>query len=81
MTSMQRHFTTTALQHITEDITTGFSKKRPPLTAIAIALDMSKTFDAVNQHTFINKLSTTTTEHTTLKYRVGQNRLSSFEAK
>ena len=63
------HSTITALQEITNTITTGFNKKQPPdRTILLIALDMSKAFDTVDTHKLIDKINNTNTQPTIIKY-------------
>ena len=51
-----KHSTTTALHNINNTIASGFNQRIPPARTIAVALDMSKAFDAVNIHTLTKKL-------------------------
>ena len=52
----KKHSTTTALQHITNKIASGFNKSRPPKRTIIIAIDMSRAFDVMDHHLLIKKM-------------------------
>ena len=56
-----KHSTTTALQHITNKIASGFNKSRPPKRTIMIAIDMSRAFDVIDHHLLIKKRINLTT--------------------
>ena len=57
----KKNSTITALQHITNRITKGFNKKRPPQRTIIIAIDMSRAFDVIDHHKPIQKMINLTT--------------------
>ena len=54
-----QHSTSTALHHLTNQITTGFNQKQPADRTIVVSLDLSKAFDTVNIHNLIQKLQQT----------------------
>src|SRR6187401_605445 len=54
-----QHSTSTALHHLTNQITTGFNQKQPADRTIVVSLDLSKAFDTVNIHNQIKKLQQT----------------------
>ena len=51
-----RHSTTSALLQLTEDIETGFNKRKPPRRTVCVAIDLTAAFDTVSHHTLISKL-------------------------
>ena len=53
--------THTGLHNICHQITKGFNNPRPPQCTVAVALNTSKVFDAVNIHKLIHKLILTNT--------------------
>ena len=59
----------TVLQNINTTTTTGFNKNKGILEKImAIALDMSKAFDAVHLHKLLHKITQTNMSNTGIKF-------------
>ena len=55
-----RHSTTTALVQLSTTIATGFNKKKPAERTVAVAVDVSKAFDAVDRVRLLGKIDAST---------------------
>ena len=63
-----KHSTHTALRNICHQITRGFNNPRLPQRTVGVALDMSKTFDSVNVHKLIHKLTLSNISNIIIKF-------------
>ena len=63
-----KHSTHTTLDNICHQITKCFNNPRPSQRTVAVAFNMSKTFDTVNIHQLIHKLTLTNIPNNIIKF-------------
>ena len=62
------HSITSALLHLTSDVATGLSQRKPPHRTIGVAVDLTAAFDTVNHNVLLSKIARSTLPEATCRW-------------